>query len=113
MSGQVAYNIPTFSPASYQDNDTYGEDCTAEMKQRGTTIASVGTATVTKVDGSPAGAGDMQISLTIVLSGGVKFAWKGSGGMIDTGYYITFPLTLVDGDVINRTVLVLVPHYVG
>ena len=113
MSGQIAYNIPTFSPANYQDDDTYGEDCTAEMKRRGTTISSIGTPTVTRTDGSPASASDMQIASVTILTGNVSFAWKGSGGIIDMGYYITFPLTLANGDVINRTVLVLVPRYVG
>jgi hypothetical protein len=113
MSWAIAYNIPTFTPASYQDNDTYGEDCTIEMKNRETTIVSIGTPQVARTDGSPAGAGDMQVSSVTILTGDVKFAWKGSGGMVDLAYYITFPLTLANGDIINRTVLVPVPRYVG
>ena len=106
-------NIPTFTPADYQDDDTYGEDCTAEMAARQTTILSVALDTVTRADNIPTSASDMQISNVTVLSGGVKFAWKGVGGIINTTYYIRFKLVLASGDTINRTVCVIVPRYVG
>lgn len=113
MSVSTYYNIPTFSPANYQDNDTYGEDCTIEMTSRGTTIASVGAPKVTRADSVPVGANDMQVLNISVLSGGLKFAWTGTGGVPNSAYYLTFPLTLANGNVINRTVLVMVPSYVG
>lgn len=106
-------NIPTFTPAAYQDDDTYGEDCTTEMTARQTTIFAVTLDNVERSDGVPTSSVDMQVSNVTVFAGGLKFAWKGIGGVRNTTYYITFELTLNSGDIINRTVCVIVPMYVG
>jgi len=106
-------NIPTFTPSDYQDDDTYGEDCTQEMLARQTTIVTVALDTVTRSDDVPVSTNDMQISNISVFTGGLKFAWKGTGGVIGVTYFIRFKLVLASGDVINRTVCVIVPRYVG
>lgn len=110
---QALANLPTFSPADWQDNDTYGEDCTTEMTARATTISSVGTPLVTRTDNRPIGPNDMQISNISILSAGLKFGWKGSGGVRGIGYIIKFPLQLASGDLINRAVVIPIPRFVG
>jgi len=101
---------PTFSPANPNDSDTYGEDCTAAMTARGTTITSVGTPTIVV---TPANATPIVISNVSVLTGGLKYAWHGAGGSADSMNIITFPLTLADGNVINRTVRIPIQNNIG
>lgn len=113
MSATLLNSIPAFSPADYQDNDTYGEDCTSEMGLRQTTIASIGTPIVTRVDLVPMGLSDMTISGVTIQAGGLKFQWQASGGQSHVTYQIRFPITLANGDFINRAVLIPVLAAVG
>jgi len=110
MSQTQTNIIPTFSPANPNDNDTYGEDCTREMTARGTTIVSVAAPSIVSV---PASATAFTISNITVLAGGLQYAFQGAGGAAGAHYIITFPITLADGNVINRTVIIPVAQYVG
>ncbi len=113
MSNTLLNQIPTFSPADYQDNDTYGEDCTSEMGLRGTTIVSIGTPIVTRTDLQAIGPSDMVISDVTVTNAGLKFQWQAAGGQNHVTYQIRFPITLANGDFINRAVLIPVLAAVG
>jgi hypothetical protein len=112
MSATLA-NLPTFSGADWQDNDTYGEDCTDEMANRQTTISSVGTPLVSRTDNKSIGPNDLVISNISILAAGLKFGWKGSGGVRGIGYIVKFPLQLASGDLINRSVVIPIPQFVG
>jgi len=120
-----------FSIADYRDSDTFALDCTANMVARNNQIASVGTGIVTRADGTPMRTGDYAVgtpqilavgtvvqlpngtSTTVTLPG-TWFSWVGSGGMANTGYHITWPLTLAKtGEVIYRTVDINTGKYVG
>ncbi len=112
MSATLA-NLPTFSPADWQDNDTYGEDCTAEMTARSDTIQTIGTPQVTRTDNKPMGPSDLHISTVTILAAGLKFGWAASGGIRGVGYVVKFPLQLTSGNLINRSVVIPIPQFVG
>lgn len=106
----MSQTIPTYSPANPGDIDTYGEDCTAELTARGTTIASIGTP---EIDASSLSASMIVISSVTPLSGNLKYGFQAHGGVAGVRYTITFPLTLASGDILNRTVVIPVAQYVG
>ncbi len=110
MSQTQTNTIPTFSPANPNDIDTYGEDCTREMTARSTTITSVAAPSIVSV---PASATALVVSGVVVLSGGLQYAFQAEGGAAGAYYIITFPLTLADGNLLNRTVIIPVAQYVG
>lgn len=89
----------------------YGEDCTAEMTRRATTIIVVGTPTITAFN--MPNATPMVVSNITITGDGLSYAWQATGGTPGAHYYITFPLTLADGNFLNRTVIIPVQQYVG
>ena len=124
----LAFDSPPvdFSVPNYQDSDTYALDCTDNMLTRQNQIASVGTAVVTRSDGFPVSAGDHTVSAAQILAVGTAvdgqtvqypgtwFAWTGTGGEPNVGYYITWPLVLSkNGSTIYRTVGLNCRTYVG
>lgn len=106
----MSQSLPTYGPANPGDQDTYGEDCTGELTARGTTIASIGTPAI---DPSSLTASLLVISGVTPLAGNLKFAFRASGGVAGVRYTVTFPLTLADGNVINRSVVIPISQYVG
>lgn len=101
--------FPTFSPASPDDIDTYGENCAQAMAARGTTIVSVGAPEIAP----PVHAPPLTITDIQVVLGGNGYAFKATGGVAGVNYLISFPLTLSDGDVLHRTVMLPVREFVG
>lgn len=119
---------PVFGDADYLDDDTYGLDCRRNMELRNTTIAGVVLVGVTRQDGAAMGPDDLAVSavgvvdagVTIQLPGGPVVAtagtfvsWKATGGNSGVGYLVKLAFTLLSGDVINRTIIINIPQYVG
>lgn len=106
----MSQTLLTFSPANPGDTDTYGEDCSVELTKRGTTIQSIGTP---EIEQSSASGAAMTITGVTRLAGNLKYAFQATGGSAGVRYTITFPLTLADGNVLNRSVVIPVLQYVS
>lgn len=105
--------LPTFTPADFEDNDTYGEDCTSELTIRGSSLSAVTLASVARNDGRVVGTNDYTVSAIAIIPGGLKFVWRGTGGVVNSTYYVKFRLVLSTGETLYRTVVVMTPAYVG
>lgn len=96
----------------YTDTDGAWEvDCTANMTRRGTTIISIGSTIVQRVDQAPLGSTDIVVSNEGVEQSGLKFTFDVTARGLSAQYLLGFPLSLSNGDLIVRWgILTTIPN---
>lgn len=119
---------PVFGDADYRDNDAYGLDCRAANAARNDIITAAALVGVFRIDGAQLQDGDLAVTAVGVVTAGVTvalpggpfvattgnfLAWRAQGGLAGSSYGVTLALTYASGPVINRTVIINTPPYVG
>lgn len=110
------YEPPPVSLGAMWSNDQDGAwlvDATANMQRRETTIASIGTVLVVRIDGQTLTVADPTVSGATPQNNGQQFSFSvhtnGNAGR----YRLGFPLNLANGDQITRWFLLPVLAYIG
>lgn len=97
---QRLMNLGKMSPT---DNDGYWlVDATANMTARNTTIGSVGTPTVARLDAQGLTDQDVTVNGQAPAGAGLQWTFRAQANGRIGGYLVGFPLMLLNDDVITR-----------